>query len=60
MCGSNSINPKHIEETFQHLSVDKVCGATSNPNWVSLGDQNVLYLDVWIIENILFSTFKLI
>ncbi|XP_018560794.1 uncharacterized protein LOC108903188 [Anoplophora glabripennis] len=45
LSGRDVINSRDIDETFQNLSIEKVYGATANPNWVPFGDQNLLYLD---------------
>ncbi|CAH0559626.1 unnamed protein product [Brassicogethes aeneus] len=49
LCGRNNISSKDISQSFEGLQLEKVYGASSNPNWLPLTDQlgtiNCLYLD---------------
>lgn len=51
LCGRDSISSRDIEESFSNLSIEKVYGAPTNPNWVPFSDSNqtFYYLDVNII-----------
>ncbi|XP_022913309.1 uncharacterized protein [Onthophagus taurus] len=45
LSGRNHILSTDLDATFQDLNIDKVYGATSTPNWIGFGDQNLYYLD---------------
>ncbi|XP_030752325.1 uncharacterized protein LOC115879568 [Sitophilus oryzae] len=40
-----TITSGDIEETFANLNIDKVYGASSNPNWLRLPDDSLFFLD---------------
>ncbi|KAJ8921583.1 hypothetical protein NQ315_010488 [Exocentrus adspersus] len=45
LSGRNAVDSSDIEQTFHNLSIEKVYGVPSNPNWIPFGDKNLLYLD---------------
>lgn len=44
--GRNVLKSSDVEETFEALNIDRIFGASRNPNWIQIPDQNFYYLDV--------------
>ncbi|KAK9747062.1 TATA box binding protein associated factor (TAF) [Popillia japonica] len=45
LSGRNYILSTDIDATFIDLNIEKIYGTSATPNWISLGDQNVYYLE---------------
>ncbi|XP_060531523.1 uncharacterized protein LOC132705092 isoform X2 [Cylas formicarius] len=44
LLGRNSITSDDVDEVFDNLNIEKIYGATANPNWIQFEDQNLHHL----------------